>query len=253
MRGMHSSSFADHQLPVLLDMCSRPASSVVQDQCLLCFKESVHIRNHIARHMQALALFVLPRTDKDEREDTGSVQNQNAASVASDDQEQQTGNELSEDEISAGALSNISESAMKEVSPVASQGSDNSAQSENAAQSGKADFKTVFGMMIHLKDTQSARRQLHLDAGSAVNVISYRVVRALGLEMGQYKGELITLGGEISPIGLVTFEWHILGRTTSYISDFAVLEDKYTKDFDILLGKATIDELRLFSRNYDVW
>ncbi|KAL8747939.1 MAG: hypothetical protein Q9190_000263 [Brigantiaea leucoxantha] len=214
------------------DYSWRPASSVVQDQCLLCFKESVHIRNHIARHMQTLALFVLPCKDKDEREDTGSVQN-NAASVASDCQGQQTGNELSEDEISAGALSNVSESAMKDVSPVPSQGSNDTAESE------EADPDSRLRIVIHLKGGDIARRIALLEIGSTLNVISHREVRDIGFEIDQPVGGLIMLKGEmIKPIGLVTFEWHVADRKSIFISDFAVLEDKNAKNFDILLVKA---------------
>ena len=133
--------------------------------------------------------------------------------------------------------------------------SDMDATSTNeASQSGEPDFKTVFGMVIHLKDEKIARRQAILDTGATPNVISHRVVRELGLEMGQYKGGKIAPIGEMFlPIGTITFEWHVVERIVTYRTCFGVLEDKYSKDFDILLGKDTIAEIGFYRVNNNIF
>ncbi|KAL9607359.1 MAG: hypothetical protein Q9167_007725, partial [Letrouitia subvulpina] len=118
----------------------------------------------------------------------------------------------------------------------------------------ESEFKTTFGMMIHLNNGEIRRRQATLDTGSTLNVISHRVVRALTLEMGQYIGkEIAPLGEMFLPIGTVTFEWHIHTRKVTYKTEFAVLEDRYSNDFDVLLGKEAIAEIGFYRVNNHIF
>ena len=58
----HSSSYSAAQVPVLLDMCERPADPDQVASCALCGEEMI-LRNrriHTASHLEDLALFVLP-------------------------------------------------------------------------------------------------------------------------------------------------------------------------------------------------
>ena len=57
----HSSTFAERQRQALLDLSLRSARKNVTAKCPLCLREGEVIRSHLARHMRALALFVLPR------------------------------------------------------------------------------------------------------------------------------------------------------------------------------------------------
>lgn len=44
-------------------MCARPVGQHIREDCSLCLKKDQPIRNHMARHMRSLALFVLPKVD----------------------------------------------------------------------------------------------------------------------------------------------------------------------------------------------
>jgi hypothetical protein len=68
MREEHDGKFAELQLPILLDICERPVELEEVTDCPLCpgaFRLS-HLQNHLATHLEELALFVLS-TDADNR------------------------------------------------------------------------------------------------------------------------------------------------------------------------------------------
>ncbi|KAM0346235.1 hypothetical protein ACHAPU_005661 [Fusarium lateritium] len=71
LRSSHSSS-ANGQLPVLLDMSERPLDDAHMVKCMLCPKESYlnRLLEHLAQHMEEIALFVLPSST--ESDDTAS-------------------------------------------------------------------------------------------------------------------------------------------------------------------------------------
>lgn len=120
-----------------------------------------------------------------------------------------------------------------------------------AAQSG---YKPILGMVIHLSNADIARRTVILNTDVTTNVISHRVVQDLELEMGQYVGGLIArLGGLFLPIGTVVLEWHVLNRKVTHKTEFAVLEDRYSRDFDVLLGEETIRENSFLRANNTVF
>lgn len=116
------------------------------------------------------------------------------------------------------------------------------------------ELRTTFRMVIHLDNAEIAQRRAALDTGATPNLISHRVVRDLSLEMSQYVGKKIApLGEMFLPIGTVTFEWHVHNRNVTYKTEFAVLEDRYTTDFDILLGKDTISEIGFYRVNDNIF
>ncbi|KAI9772000.1 MAG: hypothetical protein M1840_001288 [Geoglossum simile] len=61
MQQIHPELLVDHQLSSLADMCVRPMQNQATAKCPLCMKEGQELRIHLARHMRALSLFVLPR------------------------------------------------------------------------------------------------------------------------------------------------------------------------------------------------
>ena len=115
-------------------------------------------------------------------------------------------------------------------------------------------FKTIFGMAIHLRNGEIARRQTILDTGSALDIISHRVVRSLNIQMLPYEGEMIKpMGGSYLPIGKISFDWHIVGRHRTYTTTFVVLSDTLSEDYDVLLGRGTIDSIGFYEVNDKVW
>lgn len=70
----HPGTFTESQLPILLDMCERPADPNEVESCPLCGEEMIlHVlRNHVAAHLEDLALFVLPLENDDPNSDADS-------------------------------------------------------------------------------------------------------------------------------------------------------------------------------------
>jgi hypothetical protein len=67
MEEQHAGTFNDLQLPVLLDMCERPADPNEKTDCPLCpttLPVSI-VQDHIALHLEELSLFVLPLNTDD--------------------------------------------------------------------------------------------------------------------------------------------------------------------------------------------
>jgi hypothetical protein len=71
VRDTHSIT-SGHQIGALIDMCHRPVDEVTEEQCPLCFEtlsSTKQLCRHLARHLEDLALFALPRDKDDEGED----------------------------------------------------------------------------------------------------------------------------------------------------------------------------------------
>jgi hypothetical protein len=80
LRNHHNESFSESQLPIVLDMCDRPVDDSELSLCILCSEEMYlsKLRDHLATHMEDIALFVLPSDVQDGELDGGSVSNQAA-------------------------------------------------------------------------------------------------------------------------------------------------------------------------------
>jgi len=75
MRHSHPESFSEHQLPALVDMCQRMPDENAEVQCSLCTENIVSINQlgrHVARHLEELALFALPRNNEEDDDGFGS-------------------------------------------------------------------------------------------------------------------------------------------------------------------------------------
>ncbi len=74
MRQHHPDKILETELPILLDMCERPACSDEKDACPLCLEELtlLELRSHLAAHLEDLALFVLPAGTDEESKDAAS-------------------------------------------------------------------------------------------------------------------------------------------------------------------------------------
>ncbi|KAL8811412.1 MAG: hypothetical protein Q9200_001815 [Gallowayella weberi] len=117
-----------------------------------------------------------------------------------------------------------------------------------------------FIIALHLPDEQpekqgTAHRVACLDTGSDFNVISQEVVDELGLQIQPYTGVLAKPVGGVSflPVGEITLSWHVWGFHKTYTTKFVVFSKDYSKDFDVLLGRFTINEVGFFVKNRNVW
>lgn len=93
-----------------------------------------------------------------------------------------------------------------------------------------------------------------LDTGSSVNIMRHAVFSALQMKMDVYDGQPLRPLGEfrIIPLGQVNVDWHVGQKSTTYTSQFVILDDSLT-DFDVLLGEDTINEVSFYIRNDTVW
>ncbi|KAL8701399.1 MAG: hypothetical protein Q9224_000519 [Gallowayella concinna] len=115
---------------------------------------------------------------------------------------------------------------------------------DSIARWGGREFKRVFQAVIHLANGQNAQRVFCLDTGAELDIISSHVVESLGLKKEQYqKTSLRPTGGSRPPTSQVTFDWHVAGFYKTFTTTFAVVDDKLSKDFDILLGHSTIQDV----------
>ena len=74
MLDCHMGTFAESQLPILIDMCERPADPDDRASCPLCGLEETlrALRPHVASHLEDVALFVLPVETNDYNADASS-------------------------------------------------------------------------------------------------------------------------------------------------------------------------------------
>ena len=115
-------------------------------------------------------------------------------------------------------------------------------------------WKRTFHMVIHLVNDNNATRVTCLDTGADIDVISMDVVDSLHLARKRYQGPALKpIGDTYLPEWQVTFDWHVANRTKTYTSTFAVLDKNHSKDFDILLGKDSVEEIKFYEVNPKVW
>ncbi|CAO1596971.1 hypothetical protein XANCAGTX0491_000798 [Xanthoria calcicola] len=115
-------------------------------------------------------------------------------------------------------------------------------------------WKSWFHMVILLANGTNAQRVASLDTGSDLDVISIHVVDSLKLKKEPYLGpSLTTIGSTYRPEWQVTFDWHVANFRRTYTGTFAVLDAKHSGDFDMLLGKATVEDKQFYYMNNNVW
>jgi len=74
MREKHPETFTELQLPVIIDLCERPADPNENSLCPLCPAEMTlsRLQVHLATHLEELSLFVLPVHMSDDPQRRGS-------------------------------------------------------------------------------------------------------------------------------------------------------------------------------------
>jgi hypothetical protein len=125
----------------------------------------------------------------------------------------------------------------------------------------------VAGMHIYVNTPGHPPKKVYrrgaMDTQSDLNLIPEKQLSGLGL-LGQIQRDTNMVpvrirtiaegeGSIITPKGFVIIEWHMHGHSnTTYRKKFYVLPSKLNPAFDLLIGKETIIQEKLFLRNSDV-
>ncbi|KAL8889190.1 MAG: hypothetical protein Q9215_003489 [Flavoplaca cf. flavocitrina] len=132
--------------------------------------------------------------------------------------------------------------------------SSNASEPSNTSSS---ELDTSFRMIIHLPNGLTRQRLACLDTCSDMNVISHNVVDSLQLETEEYTGDAIRPLGPATntymPERKVTIDWNVLKFHKTYTTTFAVLDEEYSDEFDILLGLDTIRKIQFYKKNKKIW
>ena len=119
-----------------------------------------------------------------------------------------------------------------------------------------AKLRTILKMVIHLPGDKQKIRLAKLDTGSRVDLLSLDVAKDLPIKMEPYPedGEGVApLGEPIRPLGILTFDWHVMTRQKTYTSTFLVLDPVSSRMFDALLGAETIEKIGFYQTNDHIW
>ncbi|KAI4286207.1 MAG: hypothetical protein L6R38_000103 [Xanthoria sp. 2 TBL-2021] len=142
-------------------------------------------------------------------------------------------------------------------------GSSDSLESSSEA---KPDFEheLCFRMVVHLPEDTAARRKTSLDTAAGcttsfdtaadVNVISIKVVESLGLSKEKYEGPPLAMAMfSYKPEWQTMFDWHVARFFKTYTTTFVVLDEKHCGDFEIMIGRDTIERIGFYKRNRNLW
>ncbi|KAL8756996.1 MAG: hypothetical protein Q9199_002538 [Rusavskia elegans] len=130
-------------------------------------------------------------------------------------------------------------------------GSSDSLESSSKAKPGS---NLSFRMVVHLPEGTTATRTTSLDTVAEANVISIKVVESLGLSKEKYDGPpLATAMFSYKPEWQTTFDWHVAKFHKVYTTTFVVLDEAHCGDFDILMGRDTIERIGFYQRSNTVW
>ncbi|KAI5803588.1 hypothetical protein DFH27DRAFT_556308 [Peziza echinospora] len=88
LENRHGDVYSECLAPIILKRCERPIQK--SQQCCFCLGSfsNKRLRNHLAKHMQQLSLFILPRLDLDESQEVESDAEGSSASQSAPHQEE---------------------------------------------------------------------------------------------------------------------------------------------------------------------
>lgn len=235
--------------------------------CVLCeepLRSSQKFERHVARHLQELALYVLPRDDYDDEDeilddppqddyfdDSTSIRIHQAGLVETTQSTtyQSVAPSDTGEQSSTGVIAKPTAPDTQEIGLGSEVDSEPSHVSREDVAAPK-EWKTTFRMVLHLHDI-SITRIAKLDTGVEVDLVSNRVANDLDMKMKPYHGEdFMALGGRMRPLGQLTLDWHVIGKEKTYTTTFLVVE---AEEFDVLLGDKTIGEITFYNSNDDEW
>ncbi|KAL8878802.1 MAG: hypothetical protein Q9198_003464 [Flavoplaca austrocitrina] len=136
-------------------------------------------------------------------------------------------------------------------------GRSSSNASEPSNTSSHSELTKSFRMIIHLPEGMFRSRLACLDTCSDVDVVSHQVVDSLHLETEKYTGIAIKPLGPATnvykPERKVKIDWHVAKFHKTYTTDFAVLDQAHSEEFDVLFGLETINKIGFIKKNRDIW
>ncbi|KAI4184946.1 MAG: hypothetical protein LQ348_004457 [Seirophora lacunosa] len=242
--------------------------------CALCGddqRDQASLGRHVARHLQELSLFILPRNDSDSDEATADAESDSSsnrslsASALHQSEQDEPLFVSTEVTVAAGDFGNPAEEVAKiagranKVQPLdaasspASRVMSSTVSDANPHMEGQ-EHKRQFRMVIHLKDDRQAQRICRLDTSADLDVISLDVFEDLQLPKVKWeKGEIRPLGPSFTPEWQVTFDWHVATYSKTYTSTFAVLPKELSTELDVLIGYSTIKRIGFYKTNDTVW
>ena len=93
-----------------------------------------------------------------------------------------------------------------------------------------------------------------MDTGANADVISANIVKSLGLTKEEYKGDPLRMAMfTVQPRWQTTFDWHVARFAKTYTTTFVVLDEEHCGDFDVIIGRRTIEKVGFFNVNNKVW
>ncbi|KAI4265589.1 MAG: hypothetical protein L6R38_009307 [Xanthoria sp. 2 TBL-2021] len=114
--------------------------------------------------------------------------------------------------------------------------------------------RLTFRMVLYKAKDETAQRMAYLDTGSTVDLMSIDVVNSLNLRKDPYQGPpLKPMGGFFMPQWQVTADWHVAKFHKTYTTTFVVMDEKYSIDYDVLLGRSTIGRIGFVTSNNEVY
>ncbi|KAL8782253.1 MAG: hypothetical protein Q9213_005556 [Squamulea squamosa] len=126
--------------------------------------------------------------------------------------------------------------------------------SDVAAKPQSQKFKHAFRIVFHMAMDETAQRLACLDTGASVNLMSIDVVDSLNLRKDRYEGfPLRPMGGYCEPKWQVTVDWHVAKFHKTYTTTFVVMDETYSSDYDVLLGRPTIEIIGFYNVNNTIW
>ncbi|KAG7004790.1 hypothetical protein G7Y79_00023g053740 [Physcia stellaris] len=233
--------------------------------CVFCeapLRSSGEFERHVARHLQELALYVLPPADFDDEDEIlddpphddsldepTSIHQADSVEVSQSTTHQSVTPSNTGEQSSSGAVAEPAAPDTQEIKS-GSEVVSNPSQLSTKDVAAPKWMETTFKMVIHLPET-SKIRVAKLDTGADVNVMSKQVADSLGFKLQPYfGGDLLPSGGRITPLGQLTLDWHIMGKEETYTNTFVVVD---AKEFDVVLGHKTIREIGFWTRNHKIW
>ncbi|KAL8815419.1 MAG: hypothetical protein Q9223_005443 [Gallowayella weberi] len=111
--------------------------------------------------------------------------------------------------------------------------------------------ETIIPIVIHLYEGKHTTVLAVLDTVAEVNVINMGLLESSGLKKEEYTGASLAspLGVSLRPEWQTTVDWHVKGFRKTDTSTFVLLDRELCEDFDILIGKLTLEEVGFYSQN----
>ncbi|KAL2863167.1 uncharacterized protein BJX67DRAFT_266376 [Aspergillus lucknowensis] len=110
----------------------------------------------------------------------------------------------------------------------------------------------TYDMMVFGLAEDVVYRRVLLEFGVNIDAVSDEIPHLLGIPIDPYDGFEVRLpnGLYVEPIGTVETTWKLYTGQRSHRTRFLVIEDS---QFDMLIGRSSIQQYRLWEEDADIW